>query len=885
MSCLSPATFDHVPLAVAHVSLQGAILRVNRCFAEITGVAERDLINQSAAALLTPEVTEDEARALREVVKGELGEFEMRKTLRRGDGAHLPVAVRYSALRDMEGRARCGMIIVDPPGEHGAREELERIARVVSADTGEVFFRNLLTELTRALGTDVAFIAELVEAPARLLRTIAAYDRGQMVPNFGWAVAGSPCDAILEYGHCVFPSAVRQLFPHSENLQALEMEAYVGVRLQGSRQQPIGVLAVLHRQPLASGDRAETMLRIFAPRVTAELERLRAEQELRRSEAYLSEAQRIAHLGNWVWEPEEDTLLGSEETYRICGLGGPPRVLPSREFFNIVHADDREAVRAAFARAAQDLAPLEMAFRIVTPDGTVRMLELRGEFAFALGRRVGRMRGTLQDVTEREMATEDLRKLSMAVEQAADQIVITDAKGTIEYVNRAFETMTGYAAAEAIGQNPRILKSGLQPQAFYRELWQTIERGGVFRGVFINRKKNGEIYYEEKTVTPIRNAKGEIAKYVASGTDITERRMAEEEQARLHEAVRAAAAEWRITFDSMQAAIVVLGADGAIRRVNHAASNLLRARPAELVGARLDRIAAYEPWKTAASLVDALRDRGMIPAVQVPDAAAGVIWEITLASAGVQSGNQVILVIRDITQTVRLQDSLRRSETMSAMGALVAGVAHEARNPLFGISATLDAFEKSLRSGGTDHGRYVGVLRREIDRLNQLMHELLEYGRPLELDLADATMDEIVARALQACQLAAAAGEVVLENAVEPGLTVWCDSHKVEQVVRNLVENAIQHSARGKRVVVRTAVDGRARLAGCQVLDEGAGFDPHDLDQVFEPFFSRRRGGTGLGLSIVQRIVEQHGGRVSATNRAGGGACVRVLLPVSQERS
>jgi PAS domain S-box-containing protein len=540
-------------------------------------------------------------------------------------------------------------------------------------------------------------------------------------------------------------------------------------------------------------------------------------------------------------------------------------------------------VRQAFDAALRAVAPLEIEFRVGAGDAP-RVVELRGEFSLTLGRRVGRMHGTLQDVTDRERATEELRKLSMAIEQAADQIVITDASGTIEYVNRAFEKMTGYSRQEAIGQNPRILKSGLQAPAFYRELWDTLARGEVFRGVFINRKKNGEIYYEEKTLTPVRNPQGEITKYIASGTDITERRLAEEEQSRLEEAVRHAAAEWRLTFDSMQSAIMVLGPDGVVRRVNHAASSLLRARPADIVGRGLDEIAHHEPWLTTRSLVDAIREHQTIPPVEIRDAAAGVTWEISLTLAGAQLGNQTLVVIRDITRTVQLQESLRRSETMSAMGALVAGVAHEARNPLFGISGTLDAFERSLNSGGNDPQRYLTVLRRELGRLNQLMHELLAYGRPLELDLSDNRLLVIADRAIHQCQSMAAEKGVILESemtAAQP--PVRCDPLKIEQVLRNLVENAVQHSDRGQRVIVRPLLEESAQLAGCQVVDHGEGFNPVDLDQVFEPFFSRRRGGTGLGLSIVQRVVEQHGGKVAVSNREEGGARVSVLLPIAKE--
>lgn len=114
-----------------------------------------------------------------------------------------------------------------------------------------------------------------------------------------------------------------------------------------------------------------------------------------------------------------------------------------------------------------------------------------------------------------------------AVEQAADLVVITDACGTIEYVISAFEKLTGYSRAEAVGQTPRILKSGEQSAEFYRDLWCTIRRGETFRAVVVNRKKTGESYIVEKTITPVRNADGEVAHFISNNRDISDRRRLE----------------------------------------------------------------------------------------------------------------------------------------------------------------------------------------------------------------------------------------------------------------------------------------------------------------------------------------------------------------------
>ncbi len=136
--------------------------------------------------------------------------------------------------------------------------------------------------------------------------------------------------------------------------------------------------------------------------------------------------------------------------------------------------------------------------------------------------------GIIRDITQRKQAEEALKKLSSAVEQTADDVIITDKEGLIEYVNPAFAQSTGYTEAEVLGQTPRILKSGEHGQQFYKKLWQTILAGEVFRTEFVNKKKNGELYYEERTITPIRDPQGNITHFVAVGGDITERKRAEQ---------------------------------------------------------------------------------------------------------------------------------------------------------------------------------------------------------------------------------------------------------------------------------------------------------------------------------------------------------------------
>jgi two-component system cell cycle sensor histidine kinase/response regulator CckA len=124
---------------------------------------------------------------------------------------------------------------------------------------------------------------------------------------------------------------------------------------------------------------------------------------------------------------------------------------------------------------------------------------------------------------EQQTAEHSLRKLSRAVEQSADTIFITDLHGIIEYVNPAFEALTGYHRDEVCGRTPRILKSGEQGPELYQEIWKTILSGNCYRGILVNRKKNGELYYVEESICPVRDAAGQITHFISNGRDLTER--------------------------------------------------------------------------------------------------------------------------------------------------------------------------------------------------------------------------------------------------------------------------------------------------------------------------------------------------------------------------
>lgn len=213
---------------------------------------------------------------------------------------------------------------------------------------------------------------------------------------------------------------------------------------------------------------------------------------------------------------------------------------------------------------------------------------------------------------------------------------------------------------------------------------------------------------------------------------------------------------------------------------------------------------------------------------------------------------------------------------------LMAGVVHEIRNPLCAIQATLDAFE--ARFGAREEfQRYTGVLRSELERLDHLMKDLVDFSEPLSAESALLPIAQVLEEAVVHCTPAAKQRRITIDSEIAPGLPpLTLDRWRAAEAFQKLLENAIQHSPEGGTVRIRARLllpAGSRPALECRVEDEGAGFPPNDLPRVFDPFFRRRRGGSGLGLAISRRLVEGQGGLITAANRPGGGAAVTVRFP------
>jgi PAS domain S-box-containing protein len=290
------------------------------------------------------------------------------------------------------------------------------------------------------------------------------------------------------------------------------------------------------------------------------------EAQLQRSEERMRLAFDAAKIGFWDWNIVTGEMLWSATVSRLMGL---PEDSPTSFaiFMNAVHPDDRKAMQESIESAVRDNKDLASEYRVLRPDGSLHWRFAKGRAIYdATGHSV-RMVGIAIDIDDRKAADKRLLLQAAALEAAANSIVITDNKGTILWINQAFSRLTGYSSEEVLGKNPRLLKSGEQDSAFYTNMWATITSGRTWQGELTNRRKDGSLYTEEMTITPLHIGTGGITHYVAIKQDVTSRKIAEE-------ALRQAEEKYRRIFEDAMIGIFQVTPEGRPVSINRALARI-----------------------------------------------------------------------------------------------------------------------------------------------------------------------------------------------------------------------------------------------------------------------------------------------------------------------
>ena len=244
-----------------------------------------------------------------------------------------------------------------------------------------------------------------------------------------------------------------------------------------------------------------------------------------------------------------------------------------------------------------------------------------------------------------------------------------------------------------------------------------------------------------------------------------------------------------------------------------------------------------------------------------------------------------VILFRDMTEMRRLKQEVARSQRLASLGSLAAGVAHEIRNPLSSIKGFATYFRERYREDPDDR-QTAETMISEVDRLNRVITQLLEFARPMTMKRVPTSIQTVIRHALRTVEGQAREKGVVIETDLPATIPeIPLDADRMSQVLLNLILNAIAATDAGGRIRVSLARNDD-RTIRIVIADTGTGIRQEDLSRVFDPYFTTKPSGTGLGLPIVQKIVEAHGGAIRLESEAGKGTTATLLLPsaIQEER-
>ncbi|MEH7013616.1 PAS domain S-box protein [Neobacillus niacini] len=486
------------------------------------------------------------------------------------------------------------------------------------------------------------------------------------------------------------------------------------------------------------------------------------------------------------------------------------------------------------------------------------------------------------DITNRKIAEKALlesiketRDITFALDQSSI-IAITDEKGKITSVNEKFCEISKYSREELLGEDHRILNSGYHSKEFFKDLWQTIGQGGVWKGEICNRAKDGSRYWVDTTIVPFSNEKGKPYQYVAIRTDISDRKRAEEH---LKESIKD---NTDIRFALDQSAIVAFtDARGIITSVNDKLCEISKYSREEIIGkdhsilnsGHHSKLFFKDLWKTIGE--------GKVWKGEIRNKAKDgtYYWvDTTIVPFLNENGKpyQYVAIRNDITERKKTEDVLHRQDKLAAVGQLAAGVAHEIRNPLTSMKGYAEFL--TLDEQDPERLEFINIILDEIERVNTIVEDFMVLAKPKMVELEEKNLVPVIKNVVSLLEFEARKKHVKLSlDCPNEIIQIECDENRLKQVFLNFIKNGIEAMPNGGELHVKTMIhDNNVQIS---IQDTGVGIPKEKLKQLGEPFYTTKKNGNGLGLMVSFKIIENHHGKVFVESEPNKGTTFNILLP------
>ncbi len=584
------------------------------------------------------------------------------------------------------------------------------------------------------------------------------------------------------------------------------------------------------------------------------------ERELERQVDLFEKSQDIADVGAWEYDAVAEELWWTEEVYRIHGFS-EDTTLSTEMSLQHYHPEDRSIIREAFETAVEKGDPYDVEVRLIDAEGNQRWVRTRGEPQFRDGD-LTRVRGTIQEITERKEREQDLRRIKQAVESAGHAIFITDTDGTIEFVNPAFETLTGFTEAEVIGETPHVLNSGEMPEGYFEELWDTVQSGAVWEEEIVNRRKNGETYTAIQTISPVTDG-DDIHAFVAVQDDITERKKREETLTRQTKAIDEAPVGITIADPDQPDNPLMYVNDAFVEMTGYQREEILGQNCRFLQGENTDpdrvaeirqAIAAHEP--ISIELRNYRKD-------------GSEFWN-HLEIAPVKNGDGEIINWIGFQQNVT-----ERKQRQEQLAVLDRVLRHNLRNDMNLVRGLAETIQSETDGKVRD---FAGQIIEASDQLLELTEKERQITALLREDPSQEQIEVCDRLRKVTSELESEYSDAVIALNCPEGVVVQA-TPQLGQALKELVLNAIVHtdSSSPKVAVTVTQHDETVRI---EIADNGPAIPEMEQKLLMgEAKQSPLYHGDGLGLWLVKLIITRSSGSITVSENSPGGNIVNIQLP------
>lgn len=621
------------------------------------------------------------------------------------------------------------------------------------------------------------------------------------------------------------------------------------------------------------------------------------EHALEESASRLRLALDASQTGTWDWHITENQVIWDESFFKELGIETAAGQRTFEAFMRLVHPDDRIAVTGAIQEAIHGRGDFHSEFRVVGPNGKARFVAARGKASFDDDGHPTRMTGVAVDITERRKAEEAHALLAALVQSSDDAIVGKDLHGTIISWNTGAERMFGYTAQEIVGKSIHVLISPQHPDEEARVMERIQSGAFVHHHETVRIRKNGEPVNVSLSVSPIRNARGDLVGVSSIARDITERRKAEDALARQASVLR----EQARLLDL--ANVVARDLEGRIILWSAGMEQMYGWSRSEVLGRLSHEVLATEFPEPQKSIQESLFANGDWTGELVHRRrnhqrvfVAGH-WVLHKDEDGRPAA--VLEAYNDITERKLAEEEVRRlnadlerrvrertaelSATNDELEAFTYSVSHDLRAPLRHIDAFARIVQDELTSETTPELRnYIGRIRKGTQTMGRLVDDLLNLSRVGRAQLGWQTVDlnALVAEAIADLKPEVADREIEWRVGRLPAAV--CDPGLIKQVFTNLLSNAVKYTRPRDKAVIEVDQTILGEEHVIYVRDNGVGFSMKYVHKLFGVFERLHRPeefeGTGIGLATVRRIVQRHGGRVWAEAEPNAGATFYLTL-------